>query len=60
MLVVLGDAAAERRVFPRRLVVPNGSKDSFVNVDEIEWIEAASGHPTRRLSETAYTAHPSD
>jgi two-component system, LytTR family, response regulator len=26
---------------PRRLLVHNGAKDSFVNVDDIEWIEAA-------------------
>ena len=30
-----------QREYPKRLVVPNGSRDSFVNVDEIEWIEAA-------------------
>lgn len=29
------------RDYPRRLVVPNGTKDTFVNVDDIEWIEAA-------------------
>jgi two-component system LytT family response regulator len=34
-----GDSA--RREYPKRLVVPNGTKDSFVNVEEIEWIEAA-------------------
>lgn len=27
--------------YPKRLLVPNGIRDSFVNVDEIEWIEAA-------------------
>jgi two-component system, LytTR family, response regulator len=26
---------------PKRLLVPNGTKDSFVAVDEIDWIEAA-------------------
>jgi two-component system, LytTR family, response regulator len=30
-----------RREYPKRLLVPSGSKDAFVNVDEIEWIEAA-------------------
>jgi two-component system LytT family response regulator len=34
-----GDAAL--REYPRRLVVPNGTRDSFVNVDDIEWVEAA-------------------
>jgi len=28
--------------YPTRMIVPNGSKDVFVVVDEIEWIEAAS------------------
>jgi two-component system LytT family response regulator len=27
--------------FPRRVLVHNGARDSFVNVDDIEWIEAA-------------------
>jgi two-component system LytT family response regulator len=31
----------EERRYPKRLVVPNGTRDSFVNVEEIEWIEAA-------------------
>ena len=30
-----------RQNFPRRLLVHNGARDSFVNVDDIEWIEAA-------------------
>jgi two-component system, LytTR family, response regulator len=30
-----------RHDFPRRLLVHNGARDSFVNVDDIEWIEAA-------------------
>jgi len=30
-----------RTEFPRRLLVHNGAKDSFVNTDDIEWIEAA-------------------
>ncbi|HEY1647035.1 MAG TPA: LytTR family DNA-binding domain-containing protein [Terracidiphilus sp.] len=34
-----GDAA--RHEYPKRLVVPNGTRDSFVTVEEIEWIEAA-------------------
>jgi two-component system, LytTR family, response regulator len=41
MLVALNEGNSERQDFPRRLVVPNGTKDSFVNVDDIEWIEAA-------------------
>jgi two-component system, LytTR family, response regulator len=37
----LGNGANTRRDYPRRLLVPGGRRDSFVNVDEIEWIEAA-------------------
>ncbi|HEY1984258.1 MAG TPA: LytTR family DNA-binding domain-containing protein [Terracidiphilus sp.] len=41
MLVALTEAPRASRDYPRHLVVPNGTRDSFVNVDEIEWIEAA-------------------
>ncbi len=41
MLAALGAGAVERKEYPKRLVVPNAAKDSFVNVDEIDWIEAA-------------------
>jgi two-component system LytT family response regulator len=41
MLTMLSDGTVSRPEFPTRLVVPNGTKDSFVNVDDIEWIEAA-------------------
>jgi two-component system LytT family response regulator len=30
-----------RREYPARLVVPSGTREAFVNVDEIEWVEAA-------------------
>jgi two-component system LytT family response regulator len=30
-----------RKDYPKRLLVPNGAKDFFVNVNDIEWIEAA-------------------
>ncbi|HKO20177.1 MAG TPA: LytTR family DNA-binding domain-containing protein [Acidobacteriaceae bacterium] len=32
---------AERKQFPQRILVPDRAKDSFVVVNEIEWIEAA-------------------
>jgi two-component system LytT family response regulator len=41
VLASLGPVAAERKEYPKRLVIPSGTKDSFVNVDDIEWIEAA-------------------
>jgi two-component system, LytTR family, response regulator len=33
--------APVRKEYPARLLVPNGTKDSFVTVSEIDWIEAA-------------------
>jgi len=41
VLAALGTSATGRKEYPKRLVVPNAAKDSFVNVDDIEWIEAA-------------------
>jgi two-component system LytT family response regulator len=41
VLAALENDGTIRQEYPRRLVVPNGAKDSFVNVSEIEWIEAA-------------------
>ena len=41
-LAVLGDVSSGREKHPKRILVPNGSKDVFVTVDEIEWIEADS------------------
>jgi two-component system LytT family response regulator len=41
VLASLESGAAARKEYPKRLLVPNGAKDSFVNVNDIEWIEAA-------------------
>jgi two-component system LytT family response regulator len=41
VLTSIENAGGTRRDFPQRLLVHNGSKDCFVNVNEIEWIEAA-------------------
>jgi two-component system LytT family response regulator len=41
VLASLKDGEAQKREYPKRLVVPNGSKNSFINIDDIEWIEAA-------------------
>ena len=45
LLAALNDRAPEHIDYPKRLLVPNGtangSRDSFVNVEDIEWIEAA-------------------
>jgi two-component system LytT family response regulator len=41
VLAALRNGEATLRDYPRRLVVPNGTRDSFINVEDIEWIEAA-------------------
>jgi two-component system LytT family response regulator len=41
LLSALNEGAHEKKEYLKRVVVPNGAKDSFVNVDDIEWIEAA-------------------
>jgi two-component system, LytTR family, response regulator len=41
VLEKIGNGAGTKKEYPRRLLIPGGRKDSFVNVDEIEWIEAA-------------------
>jgi len=41
MLASLNERSPNQADYPKRLLVPNGAKDSFVNVDDIEWIEAA-------------------
>jgi two-component system, LytTR family, response regulator len=41
LLKRLENDGGRRQGFPKRLLVHNGAKDSFVNVGDIEWIEAA-------------------
>jgi two-component system, LytTR family, response regulator len=41
VLSSLEQGGTVRQEFPRRLLVHNGTKDSFVNIHDIEWIEAA-------------------
>jgi two-component system, LytTR family, response regulator len=40
-LTGLGSSIAPRKEYPKRLLVHNGTKDSFVTINDIEWIEAA-------------------
>jgi two-component system LytT family response regulator len=37
----LENGGVPRQDFPKRLLVHNGVRDSFVNIHEIDWIEAA-------------------
>jgi len=41
VLQSLENGGVPRQDFPRRLLVHNGARDLFVNVNEIDWIEAA-------------------
>lgn len=41
VLAALKNGEAGKREYPSRLVVPNGTKDFFVDVEDIEWVEAA-------------------
>jgi len=41
VLAALETGGPPRQTYPIRLLVPNGTKDSFVNVGDIDWIEAA-------------------
>lgn len=59
VLQSLASGAGAKRDYPKRLLIPGGRKDTFVNVDEIEWIEAADyycclhvGSRTHMLRET--------
>lgn len=41
VMASLGNPAVPRTEYPKRLLVPNGVKDSFIDVGDIEWIEAS-------------------
>jgi two-component system, LytTR family, response regulator len=41
VLTEAGTRGIVGKEYPKRLLIPNGAKDVFVNVQEIEWIEAA-------------------
>jgi two-component system LytT family response regulator len=41
VMTSLGSTMALRVEYPKRLLVPNGTKDSFVDIGDIEWIEAS-------------------
>jgi len=41
VLTSLENGSGHRKEYPKRLLVHNGTKNSFINVNDIEWIEAA-------------------
>src|SRR5579862_1563333 len=54
VLAALSATAPARADFPRRLLVHNGAKDLFVNVEEIEWIEAADYYSCLHLGPRSF------
>jgi two-component system LytT family response regulator len=53
-LADLSDGPAGREKHPKRILVPNGTKDIFVAVDEIEWIEADSCYSCLHVGQKRY------
>jgi two-component system, LytTR family, response regulator len=47
-------AAPGKNDYPSRLLVPNGAKDSFVIVNEIDWIEAADYYSCLHVGPRAF------
>ena len=54
LLTALSEGSHVKREYPRRLIIPNGPKDSFINVDEIEWIEAADYYACLHVGSRSY------
>jgi two-component system, LytTR family, response regulator len=54
LLQSLTKTAADRDSYPQRILVPNGAKDSFVIVNEIEWIEAADYYARLHVGAKTY------
>ncbi len=50
-LAMLRPENSRQHAYPTRLVVPNGARDTFVQVDEIEWIEAADYYACLHVGE---------
>jgi two-component system LytT family response regulator len=54
VLASLESGATARREYPKRLLVHNGAKDLFVNVNDIEWIEAADYYSCLHVGTKSY------
>jgi two-component system, LytTR family, response regulator len=54
LLAALSERARVKKEYPRRLVVPNGARDSLINVDEIDWIEAADYYACLHVGSRSY------
>ena len=54
LVTALAEGALAKKEYAHRLIVPNGQKDSFVHVDEIEWIEAADYYACLHVGPKSY------
>lgn len=54
LMAALTGGGFAKKEYARRMIVPNGQKDSFVNVDEIEWIEAADYYACLHVGQRSY------
>jgi two-component system, LytTR family, response regulator len=45
---------SNRQLFPQRLLVHNGTRDCFVNIQEIDWIEAADYYACLHVGNKSY------
>lgn len=54
ILASLERSAPLRREYPERLLVPNGTKDSFVTVSDIDWIEAADYYASLHVGSKSF------
>jgi len=50
----LGEGSFADAKYPQRILVPNGAKDVFVDVDQIEWIEAESYYSCLHVGNKKY------
>lgn len=48
------NSTPKRQTYPKRLIVPNGQKDAFVTVQDIEWIEAADYYSCLHVGSKTY------
>ena len=54
LVTALTASSPGKKEYARRLIVPNGQRDSFINVDEIEWIEAADYYACLHVGPKTY------
>lgn len=54
VLAALESGATQKKEYPKRLLVPGNAKDAFVQIDEIDWIEAADYYSCLHVGQKSY------